>query len=283
MKTRCLCSFCVNHLFAKVSWFKYISIFNGCHLSNDAFMLLCSLLNIDLFEHPKAYKMMPKSCQLYNKWDNKSEHAFRTMIEFNFLRIEGGIGHHPGDYRDKAAVYCISWLFLSIKYWNQFQLLCFVKDYWLELKAMALVIFRRREIICKSCEKVIVKKDEQRDEPAAAMLKCILLETFSRIESIRSIPKHIRIAHTKSKWLKQCDFGSFGRKQYIRKVIRLRNQSFVECGYYGCHSTEESSSRPFKICSGCKIVYFCSRRCQKKAWKIGHRQTCEALRLKYCL
>ena len=140
MKTRYLCSFSVNHLFAKVSWFKYICIFNGCHLSNDAVMLLGFLLNSDLSKHPKAYKMMPKSCQLYNKWDNKSEHAFRTMIEFNFMRIEDGIGQHPGDYRDNAAVYCISWLFLSIKHWNQFQLLCFVKNFWLELKAMALFI-----------------------------------------------------------------------------------------------------------------------------------------------
>ena len=33
----------------------------------------------------------------------------------------------------------------------------------------------------------------------------------------------------------------------------------------------------WKICKGCKTTYYCSRRCQKKAWIQGHKQQCQKL------
>ena len=45
------------------------------------------------------------------------------------------------------------------------------------------------------------------------------------------------------------------------------------CGYCGKGPDEESELR---LCSRCKGVSYCSRTCQKRHWKRGHKDTCQA-------
>lgn len=33
-----------------------------------------------------------------------------------------------------------------------------------------------------------------------------------------------------------------------------------------------------KICSGCELYHYCSKQCQKKAWKTGHKSDCLSIR-----
>ena len=47
----------------------------------------------------------------------------------------------------------------------------------------------------------------------------------------------------------------------------------VRCEF--CGSSEDEIEDKLKRCNNCKEVYYCSRECQKKDWKKGHRDTCE--------
>jgi hypothetical protein len=60
--------------------------------------------------------------------------------------------------------------------------------------------------------------------------------------------------------------GHWGTSADLRQV----------CGNSGC--TQVESTINFKKCSSCKNVSYCSKDCQKKAWKNGHKQACNDCR-----
>lgn len=58
----------------------------------------------------------------------------------------------------------------------------------------------------------------------------------------------------------------------ILKKVKLRAVVGPRCGF--CEKREEeNASKKFKFCSACRKVYYCSKRCQKKHWKI-HKLEC---------
>merc|ERR1712062_399432 len=46
-----------------------------------------------------------------------------------------------------------------------------------------------------------------------------------------------------------------------------------KCSYYLCEKVEESPGQ-FKSCARCRLVHYCSKKCQKKDWKISHKKFC---------
>jgi hypothetical protein len=54
------------------------------------------------------------------------------------------------------------------------------------------------------------------------------------------------------------------------------------CAAPGCDRTTEGTGRPFRYCTGCLWVPYCSRRCQKNAWRradrVQHRDICPLIR-----
>ena len=42
---------------------------------------------------------------------------------------------------------------------------------------------------------------------------------------------------------------------------------------------KRNETNAWKICKGCKAIYFCSRKCQKIAWKFGHAGSCKILQI----
>eukprot|EP01084_Bolivina_argentea_P167519 290723_1 len=47
------------------------------------------------------------------------------------------------------------------------------------------------------------------------------------------------------------------------------------CGYIGCKRyTKKKKEKRLKICAGCRLVYYCCRKHQKKDWKFVHSQQC---------
>ena len=48
------------------------------------------------------------------------------------------------------------------------------------------------------------------------------------------------------------------------------------CDAPGCSNTESEGTK-FQKCSGCKARIFCSKECQKAAWKGGHKGECTKL------
>jgi hypothetical protein len=55
-----------------------------------------------------------------------------------------------------------------------------------------------------------------------------------------------------------------------------------QCAAPGCSNTTEDIARRFRYCSGCCLIPYCSRRCQKNAWTrekgVHHRDVCSSIR-----
>jgi len=49
-----------------------------------------------------------------------------------------------------------------------------------------------------------------------------------------------------------------------------------QCAYFYCENIE-SKKGEFKKCNACKVVYYCSKKCQKKHWNNGHKKQCNKL------
>eukprot|EP01084_Bolivina_argentea_P041495 76590_1 len=49
---------------------------------------------------------------------------------------------------------------------------------------------------------------------------------------------------------------------------------FMECGWIRCINNTAMSNVTLKLCKGCKLVAYCCRKHQKKAWKAIHSQQC---------
>eukprot|EP01083_Nonionella_stella_P049579 132047_1 len=66
---------------------------------------------------------------------------------------------------------------------------------------------------------------------------------------------------------------------------RLQDKIFGRyCSYAECDDVEDPDydGHGYKMCGGCKMSYYCSRKCQKRDWKyLGHKIKCQALRLLY--
>merc|ERR1712113_202186 len=65
----------------------------------------------------------------------------------------------------------------------------------------------------------------------------------------------------------------FEAMKQMQVFAREDLMSKVRCGWIGCGRAGgelESSIRTLKVCGQCQMEYYCSRRCQKKAWRAEH-------------
>ena len=62
------------------------------------------------------------------------------------------------------------------------------------------------------------------------------------------------------------------------KYFRMERWQGLQCG--GCNKAQGNfTERPFKVCGGCGLAFYCSRRCQKWDWVNRHRAVCAELSL----
>lgn len=57
-------------------------------------------------------------------------------------------------------------------------------------------------------------------------------------------------------------------RQYIKNIPKP-----IHCEWSGCGKKHEK----LRVCSGCRMSYYCSKSCQKKSWKIQHGNVCHKL------
>ena len=61
----------------------------------------------------------------------------------------------------------------------------------------------------------------------------------------------------------------------IKRSKRMKLKS-IECQWRGCNQRINGDTK-FKKCKGCKMVRYCSRKCQKLDWKLNHKHICHLL------
>ena len=66
----------------------------------------------------------------------------------------------------------------------------------------------------------------------------------------------------------------------LHPLVHVAGDANTSCGQ--ClmplrHTTETAQAARGQRCSACKAVFYCSKSCQKAAWKLSHKAECAAL------
>jgi len=67
-----------------------------------------------------------------------------------------------------------------------------------------------------------------------------------------------------------------GEVQKQRAVSRAHAMATLQCGYVGCRTIALPNEKG-RLCSGCKVVRYCSETCSKADWKKHHKIACKAI------
>merc|ERR1712087_1092733 len=90
-----------------------------------------------------------------------------------------------------------------------------------------------------------------------------------------AVEQGIQIVHVSeycySRWDDVCCYA----KEYRRAIKRSQRED-LSCFAPKCMVLESDTFSRFKLCSGCKMAYYCCRRCQKNAWPL-HKIVCNRL------
>eukprot|EP01084_Bolivina_argentea_P120636 213853_1 len=76
------------------------------------------------------------------------------------------------------------------------------------------------------------------------------------------------------------EIGEYYRKkcqQFVKRLSIKHINGHTYCQRNKCHKNK--LKQQLKLCSNCRTVYYCSKRCQKIAWKYEHKQRCAKLKL----
>lgn len=72
------------------------------------------------------------------------------------------------------------------------------------------------------------------------------------------------------------DLKKESKKSPPKKIKSLDIQTKMKCNYAPCQN-KETYVGEFKKCARCRIVRYCSRKCQKKHWKEIHKHQCKSI------
>ena len=200
-----------------------------------------------------------------------------------------GIDSPFSEIASRALYYHLAFLVLSIHRWNESQVRFFADAHWTYLREAMSNVYAF--IKHPRWQLMYIFKEELEDEHEVALatrrfedipllMQFVLLQIHYKLKSKR--------LHAIHRQVKRCPYlgkarvaeHAHKRRMSMRNSLLLDLRETVTCGYEGCSTKQDVSKRIFKICSGCKIAYYCSSKCQKKAWKAHHRQTCSALKCK---
>lgn len=275
MRSHILCSVCTNAIFHKLSslpweaWMK--PNIKDCVEQWTFLMIMFLKLN-----HPRSPKIMMKLCA-------DSSGFFQKLCFSLYVCLIGILPavpviditktlKGPIEHRDMASQFTRLFL-LSIKYWNQNHVDFYVNhfygavEHWRkELKQSPLWNevqdgYRVQRQLAQIPETPLSDADNYRFllSQVNYYLECTQYFVAKRSKKIK----------WKGRCLKNC-YGEF------KLAVKLQRGPVLCCASSKCSKYEIDCDEMFKVCGGCKMTYFCSRSCQKRAWP-QHKQLCRSL------
>ena len=73
-------------------------------------------------------------------------------------------------------------------------------------------------------------------------------------------------------------FRELSAKAGVPSVDIARGAKLMDlrpCSHDECHRIQRPEEPKFRLCSGCRMVYYCSVECQRKSWQQNHRTYCQ--------
>ena len=113
---------------------------------------------------------------------------------------------------------------------------------------------------------------------------CMMAETLSagvrvRLHSLQPAAQHNGVDGHLLKW--NASIGRWGVKLSTGQELSVRPANMMPtCSHAGCGQRiggSEAAGAGLRTCAKCRRVVYCSRACQKAAWKGGHKLECEEL------
>ena len=100
-----------------------------------------------------------------------------------------------------------------------------------------------------------------------------------RLHSLQAAAQHNGVDGHLLKW--NASTGRWGVKLSTGQELSVRPANVMPtCSHAGCGQrigASEAAGAGLRTCAKCRRVVYCSRTCQKAAWKGGHKQECEEL------
>ena len=181
-------------------------------------------------------------------------------------------------------------LWLSFKYWSEYQMLFFIHYYlcrmnilWTELMDktecepggivteeenpyfgnLVTLLSAFLEMICKNAMRMGMAKLKDQE-----IVDTICKFADQNFECTDSNGNSVRLYETELQYQRQ-------HKTHLKNI--------AVCGWTKCGKEGIQIDGDLKVCKQCRMEYYCSRRCQKKAWKYEHRTRCKTLQTFYSL
>eukprot|EP01084_Bolivina_argentea_P193996 332811_1 len=250
-------------------WYKHMHIFV---LDDNYLRRVCisKLIHWNIFRHPKMYKIISKSCNLDKPTYLKGKKLIQSNPNIDMVYV------HDFGYLCQTMLFpfcsklfqtkqnkCLHYLgtfFLWIKYWNQYQILFFLSNFRSQLF---------QTLDCMEKKHGLTEMDENQQIQYLSRIDATetwLILTMRMI--MMEIGNRIHLDRNKNALL-------FQPSQIPYKYrCAIKSQMSHKCSWIECNKLQMAGKN---ICSGCKMVYYCSKRCQKKSWNKQHRYHCKKL------
>lgn len=220
-----------------------------------------------LLSHPQMHRIVIKLCAI-------------TRTEYSALRQTGRTSISILQFADFCRGFDRYAFFIwrSMRYWNKYQMLYFINyltdDVFHGIWCKSLT----KDGVCNDlwegtcllpeywcslylCKKIKMFKEQWIDVRPRAMIEhwdFLQIRLYTMTEPFHR-ERQRAIAEIKVHRMRE-------RKRLIQNVV---------CASKECEM--KGARQKLKVCENCKMVYYCSRRCQKRAWAESHRLQCHKL------
>ena len=272
LRKHSLCAICRNTILSNTP---FQDLFLGKELiscANESRGHLYLFLYCRFFDHPRFPKIMMQIC-------SKSMHHFQSLcIVFEWLLniTLRGTGDHLIGHKFVAMVFA-RFIFLTMRYWKRRHY-----RFWKTYHSDTIRNWLRKLAEPSTYREVELGLTNVSTRPDGTV------STLSGSEQMHNtmccvdqLVQYILLA-SQSWNLTISIFKQVLTVKQIHSFFTTKTRQAVQCSLESCRKLEYGNEKRFKLCGGCKMTYYCSRSCQKRAWS-NHKEKCSKLSRLYRL